>query len=365
MQVPFLDLKRQYQSIKEEIDQVVREVVESGRYIGGEKVENFEKDIAHYVGVKHAIGVSSGTDALLASLMAVGISPGDEVITSPFTFIATAEVVSFLGAKPIFVDIDEETFNINPDLIEKKINSKTKAIIPVHLFGQMAEMDSIMEIAGKYGLKVIEDAAQSIGASYKGRAACSIGDAGCFSFFPSKNLGAFGDGGMVCTNDDAIADTVRQVKEHGSASRYHHTRIGFNGRLDAIQAAVLDVKLRHLDGWTKKRIENSEYYNNNLKELLRVPIKKVDGIHVYNQYSVLSDRRDELTKYLNSRGIPTAIYYPIPLHSQPSFSNLGNGEGDYPVAEKISKKIFSLPIFPELYPEEKEYIIETIREFFK
>ena len=365
MQIPFLDLKRQYQGIKEEIDPVVREVVESGRYIGGEKVETFEKNIAQYIGVKYAIGVSSGTDALLASLMAIGIGPGDEIITTPFTFIATAEVVSFLGAEPVFVDIDERSFNINPDLIEEKINTKTRAIIPVHLFGQMAEMERITEIAKEHGLKIIEDAAQSIGATYKGEKACNIGDVGCLSFFPSKNLGAFGDGGMVCTNDDDIAKTVKELKEHGSSEKYHHSRIGFNGRLDAIQAAILDVKLKHLDRWSKKRIENANYYNNSIKEYLKTPDKVVDGVHVYNQYSVLSERRDELVQYLSSKGVPTAIYYPIPLHLQPVFSYLGYKKGDFPVAEKISERIFSLPIFPELYPEEKDYIVDTIIEFYK
>jgi len=364
MNIPFLDLKRQYQSIKEEIDGVVREVVESGRYIGGEKIENFEKNIAKYIGVKHAIGVSSGTDALLVSLMAIGVGQGDEVITSPFTFIATAEVISFLGAKPVFIDINEESFNIDAAFIEGKITSKTKAIIPVHLFGQMAEMDKIIEIAERHGLRVIEDAAQSIGATFNGKSACSFGDIGCLSFFPSKNLGAFGDGGMVCTNDDEIAITIRELKEHGSAERYHHSKIGLNGRLDTIQAAILDVKLRHLDNWIKKRNENANYYNDNLKDYLKVPVKKIDGIHVYNQYSVLGEKRDELIKFLSSKGIPTAIYYPIPLHLQPVFSNLGYKKGDFPVAEKVSDKVFSLPIFPELYPEEKEYIIESIKEFY-
>lgn len=365
MQIPFLDLKRQYQSIKEEIDQVVREVVESGRYIGGEKIENFEKNIARYVSVKHAIGVSSGTDALLASLMAIDVKPGDEIITSPFTFIATAEVISFLGAKPVFIDIEEDSFNINPNLVEESITSKTKAIIPVHLFGQMANMDSINEIAKRYNLRVIEDAAQSIGATYNGKMACSIGDVGCLSFFPSKNLGAFGDGGMVCTNDDGIAKSVIELKEHGSSERYHHTRIGFNGRLDAIQAAILDVKLKYLDKWIKRRIENAAYYNNKLKEYLKVPVKKVNGTHVYNQYSVLSDLRNDLVRYLSSKGISTAIYYPIPLHLQPVFSRLGYKKGDFPVAEEVSETIFSLPIFPELYSEEKDYIIDYIREFYE
>ncbi len=365
MKIPFLDLKRQYRTIKEEIDSAIREVVESGRYIGGDKVSSFEEHIADYIGVKYAIGVSSGTDALLASLMALDVGPGDEVITSPFTFIATAEVVSFLGAKPVFVDIDEKSFNIDPDKIEDKITDKTKAIVPVHLFGQMADMDRIMEIARRHGIAVVEDAAQAIGATYKAKMACSIGDIGCLSFFPSKNLGAFGDGGMVCTNDESISRKVRMIREHGSEKKYYHKRIGFNGRLDSIQAAILDVKLHYLDRWAESRINNAEFYNERLSGYVKTPSVTVEGKHVYNQYSVLTDKRDELVDFLNSRGVPTAVYYPVPLHLQEVFRPYGYKEGDFPVSERISRSILSLPIFPELYQEEKEYIVETVAGFYK
>ncbi len=365
MNIPFLDLKRQYINIKDEVNSAVMDVVESGRYIGGDKLDSFEKNVASYLGVKHAIGVSSGTDALLASLMAIGIGNGDEVITSPFTFIATAEVISFLGAKPVFVDIEEESFNINPDLIEEKITEKTRAIVPVHLFGQMAEMGKIMEIADRYNIPVIEDAAQAIGATYNGKYACSFGKAGCLSFFPSKNLGGFGDGGMVCTNDDEMAKAIRVIKEHGSEKRYHHSRIGFNGRLDSIQAAVLDVKLNYLEDWAEKRIQNAEYYTERLKDYVKTPTIVVNGRHVFNQYSIVVKERDKLVDFLAENGIPTVIYYPVPLHLQEVFRSYGYREGDFPVAEKISKMILSLPIFPELYDSEKEYIADKIIEFYK
>ncbi|MGQ9615291.1 MAG: DegT/DnrJ/EryC1/StrS family aminotransferase [Spirochaetota bacterium] len=363
MKIPFLDLKRQYGMIKDEIDDALERVVSSGIYIGGEEVSSFEKEVAGYVSVKHAVGVSSGTDALLATLMALGVGRDDEVITTPFTFIATAEVISFLGAKPVFVDIDEKTFNIDTERLEKAINKKTKGIIPVHLFGQMAEMEKIKGIAEEHGLWVVEDAAQSIGAMLNGKMACSFGDAGCLSFFPSKNLGGFGDGGLVLTNDERIAFRVRIIKEHGSEKRYHHSVIGINGRLDAIQAAILRVKLRHLEGWIEKRIEHARIYNEGLKGLVSVPETKDGYRHVFNQYCILTDRRDELAKFLNERGIPTAIYYPIPLHLQPVFAYLGYREGHFPVSESVSRQILALPIFPELTTEEQNYIIESIRAF--
>jgi len=364
MNVPFLDLKRQYRMIKDEIDDALRRVVSSGIYIGGEEVSSFEREIAEYVSVRNAVGVSSGTDALLATLMALGVKKGDEVITTPFTFIATAEVISLLGARPVFVDIDEKTFNIDTERLEKAINKKTRGIIPVHLFGHMAEMDRIKRIAEAHGLWIVEDAAQSIGAMLNGRMACSFGDAGCLSFFPSKNLGAFGDGGLVLTNDDSIASGVRIIKEHGSEKRYHHSVIGLNGRLDAIQAAILRVKLRYLESWIERRIEHARVYNEGLDEFVTIPLTKEGYRHVFNQYCILTDRRDELAKFLNERGIPTAIYYPKPLHLQPVFAYLGYGEGDFPVSERISRQILALPVFPELTLEEQDYIIKSIRAFF-
>jgi len=365
MKIPFLDLKRQYRKIKPEIEVAVREVMESGIYIGGDEVASFEKEMAEYTGVKYAISISSGTDALLACLMALGVNQGDEVITSPFTFIATAEVISFLGAKPVFVDIEEDTFNIDPLKIEKNITERTKCIIPVHLFGQMADMEKIMEVVEKYGIPVVEDAAQAVGSSINGKKSCTFGNAGCLSFFPSKNLGAFGDGGMILTNDQELASRIRIIKEHGSSRRYYHSTLGFNGRLDAIQAAILRVKLRYLDSWSEMRRKNADYYNQKLSKHVKVPLQKDGYLHVYNQYSICTENRDELVNYLRESGIPTAIYYPLPLHLQNVFQKAGYREGDFPVSEKISKNIVSLPVFPELNEEEREYIAETIVSFFK
>jgi len=365
MKISFLDLKRQYTRIKPEIETAVKKVMESGIYIGGEEVVSLEKEMADYTGVKYAISISSGTDALLACLMAIGVKQGDEVITSPFTFIATAEVVSFLGAKPVFVDIEEQTFNIDPLQIEKNITEKTRCIIPVHLFGHMADMEKIMDVARRYGIPVIEDAAQAIGASLNGKKACAFGDAGCLSFFPSKNLGAFGDGGMVLTDNQEFASRIRIIKEHGSSRRYFHTTVGFNGRLDALQAAILRVKLRYLDRWAEMRRNNAFYYNQNLGKYVKIPVAKEGYGHVYNQYSICTKKRDELVDYLSKRGIPTAIYYPLPLHLQKVFMKEGYREGDFPVSERISRNIVSLPVFPELDEEEREYITESIISFFK
>ena len=364
MKIPFLDLTRQYAAIKREIDKSIAQVVKSGIYIGGDEVSKLEQEIALYSGARYGISISSGTDALLASLMVTGVERGDEVITSPFTFISTAEVILFLGAKPVFVDIDKTTYNINPGLIESKISERTKCIMPVHLFGLMADMERIIPIAEKYNLSIIEDAAQAIGSSINNRRAGSLGDVGCFSFFPSKNLGAFGDGGMVVTNDESIAQRIALIKNHGSEKRYHHSALGFNGRLDAIQAAVLRVKLRHLEHWAQKRRENAFYYNEKLRDIVKVPALKDGYYHVFNQYSILIERRDELVNYLSSRGVPTAIYYPIPLHLQKVFKPLGYKEGDFPVAEEVSRKILSLPVFPELTEDEREYIAHAVISFY-
>lgn len=364
MNVPFLDLKRQYAAIKDEIDDAVSRVVSSGVYIGGEEVSSFEREIAEYASVRYAVGVSSGTDALLATLMALGVGEGDEVITTPFTFIATAEVISLLGAQPVFVDIEEKTFNIDAEQLEARISESTKCIIPVHLFGHMAEMERILQIASIHGVRVIEDAAQSIGATINGRMACSFGDAGCLSFFPSKNLGAFGDGGIVLTNDEGIASRVRIIKEHGSDRRYHHSIIGMNGRLDAIQAAVLRAKLGHLEGWIALRAEHARVYTEGLREFVSVPETKDGYRHVFNQYCILTERRDELAGFLRERGIPTAVYYPVPLHLQPVFAYLGHRQGDLPVSEQASRRILSLPVFPELTRREQDHIVQSIRSFF-
>lgn len=365
----FLDLNAQYKSIKKEIDSAIKRVLDGGVFIGGQEVEKLEEEIAKFCGVKYAIGVNSGTDALFLSLKALGIGRGDEVITTPFTFIATAEIIANLGAKPVFVDIEPKTFNIDVSKIKKAITKKTKAIIPVHLFGQMADMSEIMRIAKKYKLYVIEDAAQAIGAEYKGRKAGTMGDFGCFSFFPSKNLGAYGDGGMVITNNKKLAEKIRLLRNHGSSSKekYLNLILGTNSRLDAIQAAILRVKLKYLKKWNEKRLKIAKYYNRNLKgvEDIRIPEILPNRIHIFHQYTIRTKYRDQLKKFLEKNKIPTMIYYPLPLHLQPAFKYWGYKKGDFPKAEKISKEVLSLPIYPELKKEEQNFIIKKIKEFYE
>ena len=389
MKVPLLDLKAQYLTIKEEIKSAIEEVLESQRFILGPKVEELEKNIAQYSGTKYAVGVSSGTDALLVSLMALNIKPGDEVITTPFTFFSTAGVIARLNAVPVFVDIDPVTYNIDPnklhDLIKnqkskiknKKSEFKIKCIISVHLFGQCADMAPIMEIAKKYNLYVIEDAAQSIGAEYYGGKAGSIGDLGIFSFFPSKNLGGYGDGGMVVTNDESLYHKIKVLRVHGAEPKYYHKIVGGNFRLDALQAVVLNVKLKYLDEWSRKRRENAEYYNRRFKELsliekgyiqIPVPVYKNSGsknYHIYNQYTIRVKERDKLREFLKENSIGTEVYYPVPLHLQECFKYLGYTKGDLPVSEEASQTVLSLPIYPELTDEQKEYIIQKIKEFYE
>jgi dTDP-4-amino-4,6-dideoxygalactose transaminase len=296
--------------------------------------------------------------------MALGVGEGDEVITTPFTFISTAEVVSLLRARPVFVDIERDTFNIDPASIEDAITDRTRCIMPVHLFGHMADMESIMAVAAGHSVPVVEDAAQSIGARMGGRPSCSFGIGGCLSFFPSKNLGAFGDGGMILTSDEDFAAAVRVIKNHGQDTRYHHSRVGINGRLDALQAAVLRVKLSYLDGWTEARRAHAEYYSDILGETVEVPVTRPGYGHVFNQYSVLADRRDELVDHLKADGVPTAVYYPLPLHLQEAFAYLGHRRGDFPVAEEISDRILSLPVFPELTEEERERVGASVLSFY-
>ncbi|MDD5638550.1 MAG: DegT/DnrJ/EryC1/StrS family aminotransferase [Candidatus Pacebacteria bacterium] len=383
----FLDLKSQYKFIKKEIDSAIKKVLDSSVFIGGPEVEAFEKEVAKFSGAEYAISVNSGTDALFLSLKALGIGPGDEVITTPFTFIATAEVIAACGAKPVFVDIDPRTFNIDPQKLVSKLNqvskygkSRVRAIIPVHLFGQMAEMEEIMKIARQYKLKVVEDGAQAIGAEIRSKnknkkskifKAGSMGDFGCFSFFPSKNLGAYGDGGMVVTNSKKLAEKVRLLKNHGSSpkEKYKNLTLGVNSRLDAIQAAILRVKLRHLEDWSKARAKKAEYYTNslaNLAEYLSTPYIASDHTHIFHQYTirVKQNLRSKLVKYLSDNGIPTMIYYPLPLHLQPAFKNLGYKRGDFPEAEKTAKEVLSLSIYPELPQKDQAYIIEKIHSFF-
>jgi len=374
MNIPLLDLKRQYHSIKLEIDEAIQKVLESGRFILGPEVKAFEEEIATYCGVKHAIGVASGTDALLLSLRALGIGPGDKVIIPSFTFFATAGVVHNVGATPVFADIDPKTYNIDPENVRELFShypsliTEAKAIIPVHLYGQPADMDEIMEIAKEYNLYVIEDAAQAIGAEYRGRKVGTIGNLGCFSFFPTKNLGAYGDGGMVITNDDKLAEQVRILRVHGSKPKYYHHTVGTNSRLDAIQAAILCVKLPHLEEWTAARQRIATTYDDMLKDVheIEIPYRAPDRTHIFHQYTirVADGKRDALQKYLKGQDIGTGIYYPLPLHLQECFQPLGYKKGDLPVSEQASHKVLSLSIFPELTEEEIRQVVKAIREFF-
>jgi dTDP-4-amino-4,6-dideoxygalactose transaminase len=364
MNVPFLDLKRQYKDIKKEIDEAVLSVLSNTRFILGPEVKSLEQRVAAYCGAKFAVGVASGTDALLLSLRGCGVEPGDEVITSSFSFFATAGVISRLGAVPIFVDINAETYNIDPDQIEGKISQKTRAIMPVHLFGQCADMDPVMEVAKRHNLKVVEDAAQAIGAEYKGKKAGTLGDFGCFSFFPSKNLGGAGDGGMIVTDDPETAEMIRILRVHGSKPKYYHSTIGYNSRLDTIQAAILGVKLKYLDDWSKRRRKHAEAYDSAFKNLdMITPKAKSFNYHIYNQYTIAVKKRDELRKYLKDKEIGHDSYYPVPLHLQECYGFLGYQKGDLPVSEDKADEVVSIPVYPELTREEQEHVISTIKEF--
>ena len=355
----FINLKAQYQAYKNEIDKEIADVLDSSIYIGGPKLQELEKNLASFVGVKEAIGCSSGTDALLLALMALDIKEGNEVITTPFTFIATAEMIAFVGAKPVFVDIDEKTFNIDVNKIEKKITPKTKAIMPVSLFGQVANMDKINEIAKQYNLAVIEDGAQSFGAEYKSKKSGNLSTIGTTSFFPAKPLGCYGDGGAIFTNDKALAKKIRVLLNHGQTKRYEHTLIGINGRLDAIQAAVLNVKLKHYEQEINKRQEIAKVYSQNLKDVV-VPFVPKENLSVWAQYCIRVKDREKMIQKCQDRNIPTAIYYPKPLHLQEAFSYLGHKEGDFPISEKVSKDILALPMSAFLTKEEQEKVIEVI-----
>jgi dTDP-4-amino-4,6-dideoxygalactose transaminase len=364
IRVPLIDLKRQYQSIKGEINSAIQDVLESQAFILGPQVEEFEGLFASYCETKHAIGVSSGTDALLLALKSLGIGAGDEVITSPFTFFATAEAICNVGAKPVFADIESGSYNIKPDLIEKAISKKTKAIIPVHLYGQCADMDPILEISKAHDVKIIEDSAQSVGAEYKGRKAGSMGDFGCFSFFPSKNLGGLGDGGMVTCNNDEFKELIHMLRIHGGKPKNYHAALGINGRLDTIQASVLIKKLRHLDLWCEKRRQKASYYTEQMKELSLVTPKIMDfNKHVFHLYIIRVKERDRLMEYLKANNIDCAAYYPVPQHLQECLSYLGYKEGDLPEAELAAKETLALPIFPEITQEEQDYVINTIKDF--
>jgi dTDP-4-amino-4,6-dideoxygalactose transaminase len=372
--VPLLDLKKQYATVKDEMLRVTAEVYESQGFILGPRVEAFEKAVAAYVGAKHAIGMSSGTDAQLAVMMALGIGPGDDVVTSPYTFFASAGAVARLGARPVFVDIEPESFNLDPAKLERALTPKTKAIQPVHLYGQCADMDPIRDIAKRKGIHVLEDACQSLGAGYKGVKAGALGDSCAFSFFPSKNLGGFGDGGMVTTNDDALAANLKAMRMHGETSRYHHKFVGGNFRLDALQAAVLHVKLPHLDGWAEARRANAKDIERRYLEAgglpfekggLKFPREAAGRHHVFNQFVVRvgGGRRDSLKDQLTAKGIGCAIYYPVPLHLQECFSSLGHRAGDFPESERAAQETLAIPVFPELSDSQKAFLAFTLAEF--
>lgn len=373
MQVPLLDLKAQYSTIKNEIEAAIAGVMESQHFILGPKVEQCEKAIAKYSTCEYAVGVTSGSDALLACLMVENIGPGDEVITTPYTFFATVGAISRLGATPVFVDIDPVTYNIDTDQITDRITSKTRAIIPVHLYGQMAEMDPIMALAEKHGLIVIEDAAQAIGSECKGRRAGSVGHYGCFSFFPSKNLGAAGDGGMIVTNDAQRAEKLKVLRAHGSKPKYHHKVVGGNFRLDALQAAIVSAKLPHLDEWTAGRQRNAKLYDGLFAEAGLVGTargtssivlpKVVMNRHIFNQYVIRSSQRDQLQAYLQRQGIGTEVYYPVPMHLQECFADLGYRTGAFPKSEGAAKETLALPIYPELSEGQLRYVVDCIRDF--
>ncbi len=371
MHITMTDLTAQYMSIKPELDIAIQKVFESGRFILGPEVEALEHEIADYCSTKFAIGVASGTDALILGLKASGIRSGDEVITTPFTFIATAEAITHCGARPVFVDIDPQTYNIDPSRIEERITPKTRAIIPVHLFGQSAEMGPILELAKKYNLKIVEDCAQALSAEYKGKKVGSLGDVGCLSFFPSKNLGAFGDAGMVITSDSAIAETARMLRQHGQKTSYYHAMVGFNSRLDALQATILRVKLRYLDKWSDLRRQRAALYTYLLSEIEGVEPPYIAGHSrtSANYYTVRlhnhPGKRDEVRKYLSSRGIDTAIYYPVSLHLQEAYKSLGYKPGDFPQSELAQAQVLSFPMYPEISPEQVQEIVGCVEESLK
>lgn len=359
MKVPFLDLKAQYESIKDEIAVAIQQVLDKTAFAGGPFVAQFEKEFAAFCKTRFCVGVGSGTDALWLALLGLGVGPGDEVITVPDTFIATAEAISYCGAQPVFVDVDEKTYNMNPALLEAAITPRTKAIVPVHLFGQMADMDSIMAIARKHSLYVVEDACQAHGAEYEGRIAGSIGDAGCFSFYPGKNLGAYGEAGAVVTNDADLDEKIRMLRDHGQAKKYYHARIGWNARMDGFQGAILSVKLKHLPAWNEARRRNAKRYDELLgyTKGVVIPRESLHNKHVYHIYAIRVQNRDALIKALAEKDIHCGIHYPIPLHLQDAYKALGLGKGRFPIAENVASEFVSLPMFPELGQDQIEFVV--------
>jgi dTDP-4-amino-4,6-dideoxygalactose transaminase len=376
MKVPFVDLKSQYESIKDEIAVAIQQVLESSAFSGGQFVNQFEERFASFCQSQYAIGVGSGTEALWLSLLALGIGQGDEVITVPNTFIATAAAISFSGAKPVFVDIDEETYTMDPQKLDdflkfrnsqSAIRNSVKAIIPVHLFGQTADMDPILEIARRHGLFVIEDACQAHGSEYKGKRAGSIGNAGCFSFYPGKNLGAYGEAGAVVTNDESIAEKIRMLRDHGQPQKYHHDVIGWNARMDGFQGAILSIKLKHLPSWNEARRKNARLYDERLADVegILIPQEAKYAKHVYHLYAIRAQKRDELISFLAKRDIICGIHYPIPIHLQKAYRYLGSQKGSFPVSEGCARELVSLPMFPELTDEQIEYVGTEIKHFYE
>jgi dTDP-4-amino-4,6-dideoxygalactose transaminase len=365
MAVPLIDLVRQYQSIKSEIDDAVQRVWNHGQFVLGREVKAFEEMAAQKCGADHAIGVASGSDALLLTMHALGIGPGDEVLVPTFTFFATASCVSRLGAKPVFCDIGAD-FNLDPADAARRITPRTRAAIVVELYGQMADMAALRELTYERGIALIEDAAQSIGSTFEGVPAGSCGDAACFSFFPTKNLGAAGDGGMVTTNDPELAERVRILRQHGAHPKYYHKLVGYNSRLDGLQAAILQAKLPHLDRWTEKRRHHADVYDRELAGVgdIKIPIRRPNAYHIFHQYTITTSRRDELRAHLQAAKIGTEIYYPLPLHLQECYAYLGGKPGLCPVAEQAARTALSLPIFPEMTASEQSEVIDTIKRFF-
>ncbi len=370
LRFPFLDLKLQFRGIREEVIQAVERVLEVQNFILGDEVSTLEQELASLLQCEFAIGCASGSDALLLSLMALGVRPGEEVITTPLTFVATAGSIARLGARPKFVDIDPLTFNLDPQQLQHAITSRTRAVIPVHLFGLAADLQPILHIARQEGLAVIEDAAQAICARYGGRPVGSFGVLGCFSFFPSKNLGGAGDGGLITTNNPELADKLKILRVHGSQKKYEYLMVGVNSRLDALQAAILRVKLRHLNSWTEDRRRNAQLYSVLFREYdlasqVQVPVSPENCYHVFNQFTVRVERRDQLRQYLRSRGIPTEIYYPEPLHLQRAFSYLGYRRGDFPAAESACRQVLSLPVYPEITEAQQRAVVDSMAAFYR
>jgi dTDP-4-amino-4,6-dideoxygalactose transaminase len=366
MEVPFVDLKAQYASIKDEIDGAIQEVINSCAFSGGLFVRQFEENFAAFSGRRHCVGVGSGTEALWFIFLALGIGEGDEVITAPNSFIATAEAISYCGARPVFIDVSDATYTIDPGLVHAAITSHTRAIVPVHLYGQAADMDPILEIAREHELAVVEDACQAHGTSYRRRMAGSMGDAGAFSFYPGKNLGAFGEAGAVVTDNQEIAEKIRMLRDHGQSRKYYHDLVGWNGRMDGLQGSILSTKLRHLEKWNEARRENASFYSQLLRtqQEVVIPEEASYGKHIYHVYAIRARRRDDLLSYLKSKGIQCGIHYPLPLHLQQAYGHLNIPEGSFPNAERHAKELISLPMYPELTREKISFVVDAINDFY-